>query len=199
MTWIQGAWETSNIGNMVQFLRSLVPKPGQEDLRGFEWYYFWQICHRDLMTLTHDGGVSSLAFSSDGNELISASEGSGLKLWNMATGLEIRRFKGHSDRVRSVAFSPKHQIIASGSDDGTVKIWDSKTGQELLTLKGHAIRVWSVAFSADGEKLASGSFDHTVKVWDTATGQNLFTLRVTRNWSGRWHFRPTGKDSFSKL
>jgi WD40 repeat protein len=199
MTWVQEAWETSEIGTMLKLLTSLVPKPGQEDLRAFEWYYFWQICHKDLMTLPHVGGVSSMAFSSDGKTLISASEDKTMRLWDTATGHEVRTFKGHAERVRAVAFSPDDKSIASGSDDRTVKLWDTNTGQERLTLTGHNDRVWSVAFSPDGKKIASGSFDRTVKLWDIATGRELRTLKGHKNQTGNcclvWSvaFSPDGK------
>src|SRR5262249_61072286 len=48
-------------------LRAQMPVPGQKDLRGFAWYYFWRNSPRDLATLEGPGKV--VAFSPDGKTL----------------------------------------------------------------------------------------------------------------------------------
>src|SRR5262249_6267377 len=58
------AWEINDIGRVRELVESHIPKPGEEDMRGFEWYYLWRICHRDLLTLKgHIHIVDSVAFS----------------------------------------------------------------------------------------------------------------------------------------
>jgi WD40 repeat protein len=43
-----------------------------------------------------------------------------IKIWNLATGLEIRTLNGHSNSVSSVAISPDGKTLAG---DATIKIW----------------------------------------------------------------------------
>jgi WD40 repeat protein len=52
-----------------------------------------------------------------------------LKLWELATGKELRSFSGHTGSVASVAFSPNGRFALSGSWDNTLKLW------ELASLK----------------------------------------------------------------
>ena len=67
MNLAQNAWEATNIQVVLDLLERHRPKEGQEDLRGFEWYYWNRLCHRDLLTLKgHTRPVSSVAFSPDG-------------------------------------------------------------------------------------------------------------------------------------
>jgi WD40 repeat protein len=46
-----------------------------------------------------------------------------VRVWELATGKEVRRFTGHEDWVRSVAVTPDGRYVVSGSDDNTVRVW----------------------------------------------------------------------------
>ena len=82
--------------------------------------------------------VNSVAFSPDGKTLASGSEDATIKLWDVASGKELRTLAGHSGCVDSVAFSPDGKTLASGSDDSTIKLWDVASGKKLRTLAGPA-------------------------------------------------------------
>jgi tricorn protease-like protein len=135
----------------------------------------------------------SVAFSPDGRRLASGSWNNTIKLWDVATGQEVRTLSGHNSGVLSVAFSPDGRLLASASGDHTVKLWDVETGQEVRTLREHTDVVRSVAFSPDGRLLASGSDDHTVKFWNVATGQEVRTLRGHTDEVRSVAFSPDGR------
>jgi hypothetical protein len=109
--------------------------------------------------------IDAVAFSPDGRTLATGSHDQTVRLWDVATGAERRRLKGHQGVVWSVAFSADGKLVASGSLDETVRLWEVATGQEAHRLRGHSGWVLSVAFAPDGRSLVSGADDSTALVW----------------------------------
>jgi WD40 repeat protein len=116
--------------------------------------------------------ASDVAFAPDGKTILTGSTYAGpvaqlndldvgkwdysAHLWDVATGREVRRFQGHTDRVGSAAFSPDGRRIVTGSYDHTVRVWDTATGQELSRLTGRKSKAYVARFSPDGRQVASG-------------------------------------------
>ena len=46
------AWESANVGRVLDLLKRHVSPPQQKDLRGFEWYYLWRLCRQGEKTRT---------------------------------------------------------------------------------------------------------------------------------------------------
>ncbi len=124
----------------------------------------------------HAHAVASVAFSPDGKILASGSYDNTIKLWDVASGKELRTLSGHSSIVKMVAFSPDGHILASGSSIDTIKLWNVESGKELRTLKGDFWHVHPALFSPDGKMLAFRSSDQTIRLWDVASGKELRTL-----------------------
>ena len=121
----------------------------------------------------HEHSVWSVAFSPNGNLILSGGLFGDLKLWSTSTGEEVRTFAGHTNTIWSVAFSPEGRLALSGSLDGTMKLWDVATGSEIRTYAGHTATVSSVAFLPDGHFALSGSWDQLIKLWNLDTGQEV--------------------------
>jgi WD40 repeat protein/serine/threonine protein kinase len=198
MNLVQAAWEQNNVGRVRQLLYDTARWPE----RGFEWYYWERQTHLEIKTFRgHSGGINSVAFSPDGQRIVTGSFDHTAKVWEAVGGKELLTLKGHSDSIWSVAFSPDGQRIVTGSEDQTAKIWDTASGRELLTLKGHTSAIVSVAFSPDGQRVVTGSgdgwgersVDQTAKVWEAASGKELFTLKGHSDGVNSVAFSPNGQ------
>ena len=75
----------------------------------------------------HTDQVNCLTFSLDGILLVSGSDDTIVKLWDVQTGGVINTFHGHTNEVWSVSISADCTMIASGSKDETVCLWDIQT------------------------------------------------------------------------
>jgi len=145
----------------------------------------------------HTDWVTSLAFSPDGQTVLSGSADRSVVLWNVTTGEIIHRLEGHTDAVNSVAFSPNGRSALSGSSDTTLILWDVTTGEIIRRLEGHTDAVNSVAFSPDGRSALSGSSDTTLILWDVMTGQAIRRFQDHTDTVTSVAFSPTGDLIFS--
>lgn len=123
------------------------------------------------------GTVSSITFSPDGKLLATGSRDEiTIKLWEVATGRELRTLSAQKDQISALAFSPDGKLMASGSWDRTIKVWDVVTGRQLYSCDSHTGKISSLTFSLDGRLLVSCSEDKTIKLWEVATGREWRTL-----------------------
>jgi len=120
----------------------------------------------------HKDTVRAVAVFPHKRQMVTGSSDKTLRLWDLETGVVLKKMEGHSSRVLGLAVSRDGQIIASGDLKGEIIGWRGETGESLTEpIKAHSDQIWSVDFSPDGAVLATGSRDNTTKFWCTKTWQ----------------------------
>ncbi|HEY7329331.1 MAG TPA: sigma-70 family RNA polymerase sigma factor [Gemmataceae bacterium] len=154
-------------------------------------------------------GVARLSFSPDSKAVVYSSDSdtvsrpSILRLCDVDTGKERRRFDCPVPAVFVFAFSPDGKVLATGDaecpDDPLVRLWETATGKELSCHKGHRGDIAAVAFSPDGKLVASGTGsnnprfrDNSIHVWEAATGRLIRRFEGQHSCISSVAFSPDG-------
>ncbi|MFG2064490.1 hypothetical protein ACGFIK_24075 [Micromonospora sp. NPDC048871] len=138
----------------------------------------------------HLAGVSTVAFSPDGETLAVGSFDGTATLWAVGDPSQPRqlsRLTSHTNQVTTLAFAPTGDTLATGSLDTSVMLWDVRDPTRPTVigapLPNHTSWVRALAFSPDGRHLATGSNDQStalVEVSDPARPQGLIGARSQR-------------------
>jgi WD40 repeat protein len=145
----------------------------------------WDVNAASLLPLVGHlgGGVSDVAYSSDGQRLVSLGWNDGMVgLWDPVSASLVRLIPIDSQWVHRVAISPDGGLVAAlGSTEGEIFTYDlhvfnADTGEHIATLtQVHELEAWGLAFLPDG-RLITASQDGTAKVWDLDTMERMWTF-----------------------
>jgi len=128
----------------------------------------------------HAQRVRAVAFSPDGAILASSGDDQRIKLWDVASGVEIAAIEAHDQPVSSLAFSPKTGELASAGLDGALRVWEIARDQprpgaaalnflrELRPPGSSSLRC--AAYSSDGELLAASGDSAEILIFEQAAG-----------------------------
>jgi WD40 repeat protein/serine/threonine protein kinase len=114
---------------------------------------------------TQQGEIKSVAWSADGQRLLSASYDKSIKIWDLHTQHEILNI-ALSEPVFAGIFGPEDQCAFTGHYLGGINIWEVSTGRLLRTLLAHGSSAMALAASANWSVLVSAGWDGDVQLWD---------------------------------
>jgi len=181
MNLAQQSLKQNNLGKARRLLERHRPQPGEEDLRGWEWRYLWQLTRSSaLVTLTNRPTTRGfdVSFSPDGTRLAVGWLDGRVDLWDVPGRRLLRALTGVSFSPH-VAFSPHRNLLAATSGNNEVSLYDLDSGRDSILWRAPDQGGWGVrdlSFSPDGSKLViyagSGSgLGDAVWVVDAASAQ----------------------------
>lgn len=113
----------------------------------------------------HTKNVHSIDFNKNEEYMVTGSEDSTARVWDVKTGKTISVLKGHKDEVWA-SFDNEGKRIITTSTDTTTKVWNAFTGELIATLKGHKGFVYNTYFSNDDQTIITRSVDGVLRVYD---------------------------------
>ena len=114
------------IGNGIAFTAD-----GKTLITGGDRFHYYDIMSgREIRRFPEQNAVHAIAFGRGGKTLATA-DGMTVRLWEAATGRELRQLQGHHAQIDELAFAPDGKIIVTGDDKGTIIVWDTTSGREV--------------------------------------------------------------------
>ncbi len=178
-----------NVESAIALLERHRPKPGQEDLRHFEWHYLWRQTHREQFTLLADDdpkdevkpdALFDVAFAPSGNLLASAARDGRVRVWDLGTRRELVQWRlpqRESGGLAWVEFSPDGRWLAASQQckrkvaAPEVVLWDVTQRREARRFSvAPALAVIDPRFTADGSTLIAGDDSGAIWFWNVHTG-----------------------------
>jgi RNA polymerase sigma factor (sigma-70 family) len=154
------------------------------------------VARMGLTRLRHGDAVSVAAYLPDGKNLVTAGRDKTVRLWDLNTGQEIRRFHwdegenaGKLDRAEEDIVSKRLQQfwddtarscqaavsadgkLVAGSRGSEVCLWETATGKQLHQFDTGQKRLLQLVFAADGKRLLSLGAGGATAIWDVATAK----------------------------
>ncbi|MEL6559290.1 MAG: caspase family protein [Bacteroidota bacterium] len=131
----------------------------------------------------HSDVINKILYAPNGKHLITCSDDYTIKIWEIASGKEMRTLLGHSKPVNEIAISPDGSQLVSVSDDRKIIIWSFPEGRQIKTIKEHKNKVLTVDYSPTGEYFATGSKDKTVRLYNTKSfkGKEIYAFKSEVN------------------
>lgn len=108
-----------------------------------------------------------------------------VKLWDIASGAELRQLQAQKGWITSLSFSPDGKSLATASQDQIANIWDVATGKLLHRVTAPQIkigekmfpgRIASIVYAPNGKSLAGFNSDGSIVFWDATAD------KVPRSW-----------------
>jgi WD40 repeat protein len=151
MNLAQRAYASANAGLGRQLLESHRPQAGEQDLRGFEWYYLWNLYNDYLASFE---STDDLVFSRDGSRFATLAADT-VKIWDTASRRETASIPLGPIPARSNEFFT--YAIDFSPDGNTIAYGDNKRGTLLFDLASGSSR--KIPFPVLGGKLREGFTD----------------------------------------
>jgi WD40 repeat protein len=121
--------------------------------------------------------IKAIAFSPDGRTVAAGTSTQAadnvVRLFDAATGKELRRFGKPGPETFVVTFSPDGKHLAAGGLSTVIDVWEVATGRTVRQIDHETSGVIAMRFSPDSSRLAAIDSDGRIRLWDAATGREM--------------------------
>jgi WD40 repeat protein len=122
------------------------------------------------------GGLAAVAWSPDGDMVLTGGRDAVPKVWDASTGKIERQLRGHGATIAAVAWGPESDQVATAGNEGSVRIWSLGVGNpRRMQMKSFPLpgRALSLDWTGGGERLAAGLHNGSFLAWNPVGLANL--------------------------
>jgi len=141
----------------------------------------------------HSGPVYDLTYTDRGRYLMSVSEDTTMRLWDLNTGVNKAIYQGHSYPIWSVDTDRVGFSLVTGSMDRTAKLWHIEYTHPLRVYAGHEQDVDVVKFHPNCNYVATGGSDKTIRLWSHSDAKMVRVFNGHKGSISCLSFSPDGK------
>jgi serine/threonine protein kinase len=144
------------LAEVPEFLNKLRPKKGEEDLRGFEWFYLWQeMWNAGPRWRVGSYGAEAIAFSPNGKRIAVGLKNS-IAILNTTTGELINTLLGQDEGFNLLDYSTDGSRVLSVSTprvQTSICLWDTASGTRICSWNLPSPITHDAKFSRDNKSL----------------------------------------------
>ena len=111
-------------------------------------------------------GVNCLCWNSTGSLIASAGLDGSVRIWDTASGRQLREFDEHVGETLRMDWSADDKWLVSSSRDGTVRVWDFVNGTSSKTFRTSGGVAMCASWDSEANWLAAGCSDGNIRLWD---------------------------------
>jgi WD40 repeat protein len=149
-----------------------------------------------MMTMTYDGvPVYAAVFTGGENEIITSHYDGSLRVWNINSGKQLRKFEAVGD-ARFLAFLGGQRILAivGNNDKMTIKIFDAANGTEIKKFDDEQTSyIETLAVSPNGRNFVTSDIGGDVFLWNIENAAPVRKVDVGFSGDDAVAFSPDGK------
>ncbi len=100
--------------------------------------------------------ITGALFTPDGKQVVSIGHDRYVRVFDVASGNEVKKFGPTEDDLYGMAFSRDGKLLATSGYAGYVKVWNLADGKTTMAKKLKAFGAYCVTFTPDGKALVTG-------------------------------------------
>ena len=134
-----------------------------------------------------------LSICADDRHLYTSGDDSTLRVWDIASGRQLRMWGPFETETDTCAIDPRHGRVVLGCDDGCIRVFAIHSGDLLAVIPAHSSGIKKVACSPVDGAILSAAYDQAIHLWSGHDFSHRLRLEARpRQWERSFNWSSDG-------